>query len=125
MRGAGKSLAASWFDLATSSAELMQGSAEVIARRTGAMAAAGPNPSPAQEREMKRMVDEKVHASVESFASMAVTATSAWQTMLMGSIFAGRSPTATQVQRAAASVLASGIAPYKKAVRSNVKRLRK
>lgn len=103
----------------------MQGSAIVIAKRTTAMAAAGANPSAAHDREMKRMIDEKVSASVESLTSMAVTATAAWQSMLLGSVFGGRGPTATQVQRFATSVLASGIAPYKKTVRSNVKRLRK
>lgn len=74
---------------------------------------------------MKRMVDEKVQASAESMASMAVTATAAWQSMFFGSMFSGRRPSATQVQRVATSVLSSGMAPYKKAVRSNVKRLRK
>lgn len=125
MRRGQKSLITSWFDLAASSAELMQGSAEVIARRTGAMASAATHPSAAQDREMKRMVDEKVRASTASLASMATTATSAWQSMFLGTLFSGRGPTAAQVQRASSSVLTAGMAPYKKAVRSNVKRLRK
>ena len=105
--------------------ELLQGSAVVIAKRTTAMAAAGTNPSPAHDREMKRMVDEKVSASSESLASMAVTATAAWQSMFVRSMFGGRRPSANQVQRLTTSVLAAGMAPYKKAVRGNVKRLRK
>lgn len=125
MRRHRKSLAGSWFDLATSSMELMQGSAVVIAKRTKAMATAGAIPSAAHDREMKRMVDEKVTASTESLAGMALTSASAWQSMFFGSMLGGRSPTATQVQRAATRVLESGMAPYKKAVRSNVKRLRK
>ena len=104
--------------------ELMQGSATVIAKRTGAMAAAGAHPSAAHDREMKRMVTEKMSASTESLTNMAMTATAAWQSMLFGSMFGGRHPTAGQVQRATTSVIKSGMAPYKKAVRSNVKRLR-
>ena len=46
-------------DLVTSSMELSQGSAVVIVKRTGAIAAAGVNPSAVHDREMKRMVDEK------------------------------------------------------------------
>ncbi|MEP7185050.1 MAG: hypothetical protein ABI767_04365 [Rhodanobacter sp.] len=105
--------------------ELMQGSAVVIAKRTRAMAAAGVNPSAAHDREMKRMVDEKVIASTDSLASMALVATSAWQSMFLGPIFGGRTPSTTEVQRLATSVIKSGMEPYKKAVRSNVKRLRK
>lgn len=125
MRRPRKSLAASWLKLATSSLELMQGSAVVIAKRTQGMAAAGVNPSATQDREMKRMVDEKVAASNASLTSMAVTATAAWQSMWMDSMLGGRGPSAAKVQRVATSVLASGMAPYQKAVRSNVKRLRK
>jgi hypothetical protein len=125
MRRHQETLAASWFDLATGAMELMQGSAVVIANRTKVVASAGANPSAAHDREMKRMVVEKVSASAESLTSMAVIATAAWQSMALGSMFGGRGHSATQVQRLATSVLASGIAPYKTAVRNNVKRLRK
>jgi hypothetical protein len=54
------SLATAWFDLAQRSMEMMQGSATVIATRTAA------HPSAAHDREMKRMVDEKVDASAAS-----------------------------------------------------------
>lgn len=120
-----KSLAGSWLDLATSSLELMQGSAVVIAARTTAMAAAGTNPSAKHDREMKRMVDEKVSASAESMARMAVTAGAACQSMFVRSMLGGRAPTASQVQRLTTNVLEAGMAPYKRTVRSNVKRLRK
>lgn len=56
---------------------------------------------------------------------MTVAATATWQSMLYDSMFEGHIPTATKVQRLATSALASGMEPFKKAVRGNVKRLRK
>lgn len=69
------------------------------------------------------MVAEKVAASRESVTGMALSATAAWQSMWMNSMFCGRAPTAAKMQRVATSVLATGMEPYEKAVRSNVKRL--
>ena len=105
--------------------ELMQGSATVIATRTAAMAKAGTRPSAAHDREMKRMVDEKVDASAASLAAMAFTAAASCQSLWLASLWGGRAPTATQLQRATTRVLGAGLAPYQKAVRSNVKRLKK
>ena len=104
--------------------ELMQGSATVIATRTAAMAAAGSKPSTAHDREMKRMVDEKVDASAASVAGMMLAAASSCQSLWLDSLW-GRPPTSAQLQRATASVLGAGLSPYQKTVRSNVKRLRK
>ncbi len=120
-----KSLAGSWLDLAASSVELMQGSAVVIATRTTAMAAAKTHPSAKHDREMKRMVDEKVSASAESMARMAATAGAACQSMFVRSMFGGRGPTISQMQRLTTSVIEAGMAPYARTVRGNVKRLRK
>lgn len=103
----------------------MQGSATVIATRTVAMTKAGTNPSAAHDREMKRMLDEKVDASAASLTGMAFTAAASCQSLWLGSMWGGRAPTAAQLQRAATRVLGAGLAPYQKAVRSNVKRLRK
>ncbi|WP_426688828.1 hypothetical protein [Rhodanobacter ginsengiterrae] len=105
--------------------ELMQGSATVIATRTAAMANAGTHPSAAHDREMKRMVDEKVDASAASLAGMAFSATAACQSLWLGSLWGGRAPTAAQLQRATTRVLGAGLAPYQKTVRDNVRRLRK
>ena len=102
----------------------MQGSATVIATRT-AMAKAETHPSAAHNREMKRMVDEKVDASVASLAGMAFTAAASCQSLWLASLWGGRAPTATQLQRATTRVLGAGLTPYQKTVRSNVKRLRK
>ena len=119
------SLATAWFDLAQRSMEMMQGSAIVIATRTAAMAQAGTRPSAAHDREMKRMVDEKVDASVASLAGMAFTAAASCQSLWLASLWGGHAPTATQFQRATTRVLGAGLAPYQRTVRSNVKRLRK
>jgi hypothetical protein len=119
------SLATAWFDLAQRSMEMMQGSATVIATRTAAMAKAGTRPSAAHDREMKRMVDEKVDASAASLTGMAFTAAASCQSLWLASLWGGRAPTATQLQRATTRVLGAGLAPYQKTVRSNVKRLRK
>lgn len=125
MRNTRNSLAGAWFDLAKGSMELMQGSATVIARRTTAMAAAGAHPSARQDREMKRMVEEKVEASAASLTGMAFSAAASCQSMFFTSLFGGRVPSSTQAQRAMTKALGAGMAPYRKTVRSNLKRLRK
>jgi hypothetical protein len=119
------SLASAWFDLAKNSMDLMQGSVTVIATRTAAMAKAGANPSAADEREMKRMVEEKVSASAASMAAMAFSAAASCQSLWLGSLMGGRAPSSAQLQRATTRVLGAGIAPYQKTVRSNVRRLKK
>lgn len=125
MKRSYNSLATTWFDLAQGSMELMQGSATVIAKRTTAMAAATTKPSASHDREMKRMVEEKVEASATSLTAMAFSAAASWQSMFMASLLGGRVPSTTQAQRALTKALGAGMAPYQKAVRSNVKRLRK
>lgn len=105
--------------------EMMQGSATVIATRTAAMAKAGTRPSAAHDREMKRMVDEKVDASAASLAGMTFAAAASCQSLWLASLWGGHAPSAMQLQRATTRVLGAGLAPYSKTVRSNVKRLRK
>lgn len=105
--------------------EMMQGSATVIATRTAAMAKAGKQPSAAHDREMKRMVDEKVDASAASLAGMTFAAAASCQSLWLASLWGGHAPSAMQLQRATTRVLGAGLAPYSKTVRSNVKRLRK
>jgi hypothetical protein len=125
MRRSSNSLAGAWFDLAKNSMELMQGSASVIATRTTVMAAATTHPSPANDREMKRMVNEKVVASAASFAGMALSTAASCQSMFFASLLGGRTPTGNDAERALTKALGAGMAPYQKAVRSNLKRLRK
>lgn len=124
MSRAPTSFSSAWFELARSSFELMQGSAEVITRRTSAMAAPGVKPTAAQEREARRMVDEKVSASAESLTRMGFAAAAAYQSMWTSTIL-GRAPIAAQLQLQTAKVIGAGMQPFKKKVRGNVRRLRK
>ena len=125
VRRSRKSLAGAWFDLAQSSAQLMQGSATVIAARSASMATATVTPSAKHDREMKRMVEEKVEASAASLTAMAFSTAASCQSMFFASLFGGRTPSATQIQHATSKILGAGMAPYQKTVRSNIKRLRK
>lgn len=118
-------IATAWFALAQRSMEMMQGSATMITTRTAAMAKAGSHPSAAHDREMRRMVEEKVDASAASLTGMAFAAAASCQSLWLGSLWRGHVPTSVQLQRATTRVLGAGIAPYQKTVRSNVKRLRK
>lgn len=118
-----KSLSSAWLELALDSMALMQGSAVVIGKRTAAMATAGPNPPAAHQREMRRMVAEKVSASSESWMRAAFASASVCQSMAMGAMLGQRAPSSTQVQRAAINVLGAASAPYRSKVRGNVKRL--
>lgn len=118
-----KSLSGAWLDLALDSMALMQGSAVVIGKRTAAMATAGPNPPAAHKREMRRMVEEKVSASAESWAQASFATASVYQSMAIAAMFGHRPPSSTQLQRAAIKVLGAAAAPYRSKVRSNVKRL--
>ena len=69
--------------------------------------------------------DGGVDASAASLTGMAFTAAASCQSLWLASLWGGRAPTATQLQRATTRVLGAGLAPYQKAVRSNVKRLKK
>lgn len=119
-----KSLSSAWFDLALDSMALMQGSAVVIGKRTAAMGAAGSSTPAAQRREVRRMVEEKVSASTESWTRLAFASAGAYHSMAMTAMLAGRPPSSTQLQRAAIKALGAAAAPYKTKVRSNVRRLR-
>lgn len=125
MKRARKGVASAWFELARNSVELMQGSSTVIVARTSAMAAAGASPSVRQKREMNRMVDEKIDASAASLTAMAFSAMSSYQQMVVGSMWGVRAPSATQTQYAMTRIFDAGMAPYRKTVRRNVKRLKK
>ncbi|MEO8747256.1 MAG: hypothetical protein ABI379_06345 [Rhodanobacter sp.] len=118
-----KSLSSAWFDLALDSVALMQGSAVVIGRRSAAMATAGPNPPAAHKREMRRMVEEKVSASAESWRRIAFATAGVYQSMAITAMRGGRPPGSTELQRATIKVLGAAATPYRTKVRGNVKRL--
>jgi hypothetical protein len=61
-----------WAQLATKAGEMMFSSAQVIAHRTGRMAAAGAHPSVRDRKEFALMGSEKVAAARESASNMAL-----------------------------------------------------
>ncbi|HEX6706101.1 MAG TPA: polyhydroxyalkanoate granule-associated phasin [Albitalea sp.] len=79
-----------WNDIALRTGEMMVASAQVIAHRTGRMAAAGHSPSLRDRREFTRMGLEKVEAAGESLWAMGQHLTAmnmqlamkAWQDMV-------------------------------------------
>jgi hypothetical protein len=118
-----KSLYGAWLDLALDSMALMQGSAMVIGKRTAAMATAGPNPPVEHQREMQRMVEEKISASAEAWTRTAVATASACQSMAVAAMLGRGAPSSAQLQRATIKVLGAATAPYHSRVKGNVKRL--
>jgi hypothetical protein len=131
-----------WLDLAARSAEIYGASGEVVAKRTQRMVRMGPDPGAADQREMKRMVDEKVAAASESLEAMGASIAAAYQgAMIRGmdqimrnatSMMLGGKPgrmtlglTLTEVATASARVAKAGMAPYHRRVTNNAKRLRK
>lgn len=59
-----------WTALATTTNEMLFASSQVIAHRTQLMARAGATPNASEQREMKRMIDEKTSAVVASASAM-------------------------------------------------------
>jgi hypothetical protein len=115
-----------WFDLAVRSTQLMQASAEVILQRSNRIARMGAKPSLAEQREMRRMVNEKVQASAESATAMSLRAMSSYQTLLWQSV-TGRIDTAplARAARTGSQIASAGLAPFHRRARNNAKRLRK
>ena len=131
-----------WLDLAARSAEMYGASGEVVAKRTQRMAKMGPNPEASDQREMKRMVDEKADAASESLEAMGASIATAYQRMMIRgmdrmmrnatSMMLGGKPgrmtvglTLTEVATTAAKVAKAGMTPYHRRATSNAKRLRK
>jgi len=115
-----------WFDLAMRSTQLMQVSAEVILLRSNRLARMGAQPSPAEQRELRRMVEEKIHASMESAVAMSLRAMSDYQSLLWQP-FTGRFDTAplTRAAGAGSQIVSAGLAPFHRRARRNAKRLRR
>ena len=59
-----------WSDLGIKTLEMMLGSAQVIAHRTGRIARAGHRPNASDQREFALMGQEKIHAAAESAQAM-------------------------------------------------------
>jgi hypothetical protein len=136
------SLFSTWLDLAARSTEMYCASSEVIAKRTQRMATMGPNPPASDQREMKRMVEEKADAASESLNAIGASTAVAYQrAMLKGmdqmvrnatSMMLGGNPMHmkvgmdfTEVAATYAKVAKAGMAPYHRRATNNAKRLRK
>lgn len=131
---------APWMGLASRSADTWLASGAVIAERTRRMAAMGSRPSAADQREMRRMVDEKVSATGESAQAMTAQAislaqasASRWMTFTHAQTMAmlgfGRmpstAPAANAAMRASVSMAEAALAPFHRRATANARRLRK
>jgi hypothetical protein len=131
-----------WLDLAARSAEMYGASSEVIAKRTQRMATMGPNPVASDQREMKRMVQEKADAASEAMEAVGASMAAAYQrAMIKGmdqiisnatSMMLGGKPgrmnlgiDLTEIATTSAKVAKAGMGPYHRRATSNAKRLRK
>ena len=116
-------------DLATRSGEMLWASGEVIAHRSRIMANMGTDPSASDQREMRRMVEEKTSASMDSTMAMSFRAAEVCQSMMLRSMqsWMGMTPAASisEVTRAAAQITQAGLTPFHQRARSNAKRLRR
>lgn len=131
---------APWMGLAGRSADTWLASGAVIAERTRRMAAMGASPSRADQREMRRMVDEKVSATGESAqavtaqaVALAQTSAMRWMAFLNAQTMAmlgfGRmpstAPTANAAMRASVAMGEAALAPFHRRATANARRLRK
>ncbi len=143
-----------WTAFASTAGEMLLASSEVIAHRSHLIARAGTHPRAADQRELKRMVDEKtkaafdsatamssrsgqvIHASAAQMFSNMATSTSILLDLAGGRIGQAQSrawrqligqssENASQLSNAAAQIAQAGIAPYHKGATGNAKRLRK
>ena len=116
-------------DLASRSSEMLWASSEVIARRSRIMANMGADPSASDQREMQRMVEEKISAYADSAMAMSFRAAEVCQSMMLRSmppwLGSTRATSLNDVTRAAAQITQAGLAPFHQRARSNAKRLRR
>ena len=117
-----------WMGLAMRSSEMLWASAEVIARRSYQLGSTT-TPNQKQEREARRMVEEKVEASADSLMAMSFRSVELWQRMLFQPLPLASSRGALNsmidLTTASANVLSAGLKPFHQRARSNVKRLRR
>jgi len=126
-----------WWDVAMRTADMMIASSEVIARRSHWMGTMGPTPSASDQRELQRMLGEKVHAGQDSLMAMSIMTTDAYWAATMrwirqpGWTMGGSLDGAAMMQAASdawgdtARIIDAGMKPYGQRASSNVKRLRK
>ncbi|HXA35576.1 MAG TPA: polyhydroxyalkanoate granule-associated phasin [Steroidobacteraceae bacterium] len=121
--------------LSTKSMELAIAVPQVVARRVARMAAAGPNPSARDRKEIRMMIGEKQAAFAQAWSDMAIQAFRANQALtasmfrLFFAPFSYKTPSSqsvmAQAQDAVVGVLNKGLAPVHRRAVSNAKRLAK
>ena len=119
--------------LSVKAAELAFAVPQVVAHRVTRMALSGPKLSTRDRREFERMVAEKNSAFGEAWRAMATQAAVVNQALASSflqsflSVARGRKPSAgaaaSQVHKAALSVLGKGLAPVHRKAVANAKRL--
>lgn len=121
------------FSLAIKATELAYVVPQVVAQRVMRMAMAGPLPSTRDRKEFQTMNSEKAAAFAESWSAMAAQTLRVNQALSMAYLracylpFLGNRATAvtvfTQLQSAAISILAMGLAPVHGKAVANARRL--
>lgn len=126
-----------WWNVAMRTADMMIASGEVIARRSQWIGAMGVTPSASDQRELQRMVGEKLHATQDSLLAMSIMTGDAYWSATMrwieqpGWTMHGTLDGAAMAQAAsdawgnAARIVDAGVKPYGQRAKSNAKRLRK
>lgn len=119
--------------LVTQLAELSFAAPQVVAHRVARMAQAGPTPSSRDQKEFQLMVSEKTTAFSQAWSAMALQAAAANHALALSFFKSFRLPfghkppsaaaAASQIQRAATSVLSKGVAPVHRKAVANAKRL--
>lgn len=126
-----------WWNVAMRTADMMVASGEVIARRSQWIGTMGAKPSASDQRELQRMVGEKLHATQDSLMAMSIMTGDAYWSATMrwfrqpGWTMQGTLDGAAMARAAsdawgdAARIVDAGVKPYGQRAISNVKRLRK
>jgi hypothetical protein len=126
-----------WWDVAIRSADMMIASGEVIARRSQWIGSMGATPSASDQRELQRMVGEKLDASQDSLLAISIMTGDAYWSAAMrwieqpGWTMHGALDGAAMVRAAsgawgdAARIVDAGMKPFGDRAKSNARRLRK
>jgi hypothetical protein len=114
-----------WWTSALQTAQIGWHAPIVIGQRLLKIAASGPQPSPADQREWMRMVIEKNEAAFESAQSFWMAALHRQQQAWLRALWSGRllAPEDFRLDRATARRLGRSLAPVTRRVKSNARRL--
>lgn len=125
-------LSQSWWHMVDDAAKIWFAAPQVIALRSARILAGGLAPRADDRRELARMVNEKTAAAGESATAMAVQAwRTSWELSLLplrlwwGMWTGGARATPFAAATAASRIAQSGLAPVRRRVTANAKRLRR